>query len=1355
MSKKLRHRFDMKSNYKWIEIDPQSPYLFRVLLISASYTLFGMLSLVLAAKYGYAATIFPSSGIALGFLCIFGYTALAGIYIGSFILNTWIVGAITVTGLVQATIIALGATGQALIGILLIRRFVGQQISLDRERSSITFLCIAICSSIVSPSIATEVLYMTKTLDGSDVVLNWVNWFVGDAVGAITVAPLIIIVSNKRNVFWYSRMITIGLTTGIAVVLLGSLYYQVSRWDQARVRDDVKSLSNQIVQVIHDHLVGHLDVVFSIKAYFRANAKRGVTFREYDEFLRGFESKFPGIQALEFVPRVTNSDRVSFEAKIRAEGYKEFTVRESGADGKMVAVGNRPAYFPVTYVFPLQGNERAVGFDLASNPARLAAMKASATLDRQVATAKIILVQDKDKGAGFLVFDPLYVENSAQSPQRFCIDNVYGFALGVFKVKALVDGALSVVSHSDVSVNILQVGDDLKNDAIYESSPAIKLDESGAYNSLMNIEVAGQKWIIIITPTKKFVSEKRSNQGWWVLLLGLAGIGILEVLLLGVTGRAAAVERLVENRTEELDSAQKTLRTILDTTGDAIYGTDLDGQCTFCNRACLELLGYSDEGELIGRNMHNLIHHTKSDGTPLPISECQIYRAFRDSRPVHVDDEVLWRRDGTSFQSEYWSNPKIQDGHVVGAVVSFIDITKRKDTEAALISAMREAKAASIAKSDFLSNMSHEIRTPMNGVIGLSQLLLKTNLDAQQRDYLMKITASGRHLVSIINDILDFSKIESGGLTLESDNFLIDAVIDNVANLTAMSAAQKGLELVFAIAPEIPLTLRGDALRLGQIIINLVSNAVKFTHDGEIILELSLAEHLNTAVRIMCSVTDTGIGLTEAQQATLFRTFSQADTSTTRQYGGTGLGLALCKRLCELMDGTISVSSIPGRGSTFTFTVTLGISDDRRSAVEIVAPQFEGLSALVVQANPVMREALVATLEALSIRTKPVASPLDALEELGLAKEADEPVDLVILDERMPDLDGLEAAQVILGDPTFDPFPRIFLTIGFGRTEFSSQAKQIGITATLDKPIGRLHLIDTIASAFSRTVVLPVKRKPVSSTRPHVRLTHTRVLLAEDNEINREIALALLSSIGVQADIAENGRLAVDRVRSNPGRYGAVLMDIQMPEMDGIEACRRIRTFIDADNLPIIAMTAHALYQERNRCLDAGMNDHISKPIDVEDLIISLNNCIKNAHIESETQLLDSFQGTDDVALPDDLPPFGISDALIRLNGNRGLLRSLLIMFRTRYLLSPQELLRLYDDCDTQALFRLAHTLKGVAGSLEAHDAFRAAQALETSLQKNSSADIKNLVIGLADCIQTALDAANGIDNSNTKGTPL
>ncbi len=400
------------------------------------------------------------------------------------------------------------------------------------------------------------------------------------------------------------------------------------------------------------------------------------------------------------------------------------------------------------------------------------------------------------------------------------------------------------------------------------------------------------------------------------------------------------LEQLVVERTAELTKSEARMRLVLDSAGDGIIGVDNEGRATFVNNAAERMLGFG-EGELIGHPIHDLIHHSRFDGSPYPADECPMRSAFTDGEVHRVDEEMLWRRDRTGFQAEYTANPIRREGQVIGAVIVFNDITERKRAEERLRQAQEAAEAANKAKGDFLANMSHEIRTPMNAILGMTHLGLKTDLTPQQSDYLHKIQTAGNALLGIINDILDFSKIEAGKLEMETVPFQLDQVMDNLASLITVKAHEKeGIEVLFCTNPDVPRTLVGDPLRLGQVLINLANNAVKFTQRGEIVVTTELVQRKEKTVEIRFAVKDTGIGLTVEQQARLFQSFSQADTSTTRKFGGTGLGLAISKRLVEMMGGRIWVESGPGQGSTFAFTAVFGIGLCRPARGRILAAGF-------------------------------------------------------------------------------------------------------------------------------------------------------------------------------------------------------------------------------------------------------------------------------------------------------------------------------------------------------------------------------------------------------------------------------
>ncbi|HKY90748.1 MAG TPA: response regulator, partial [Nevskiaceae bacterium] len=595
-------------------------------------------------------------------------------------------------------------------------------------------------------------------------------------------------------------------------------------------------------------------------------------------------------------------------------------------------------------------------------------------------------------------------------------------------------------------------------------------------------------------------------------------------------------------------------------------------------------------------------------------------------------------------------------------------------------------------------------------IIGLSHLGLRARDVEHARDYLGKIQSSAQSLLQILNDILDVSKIEAGKLSLESIGFDLYEVLDNLSGMLSVRAAEKNLELLFDVDPNVPAALVGDPLRLGQILLNLTGNAIKFTDEGQIVVRVGLSKQGRDFARLKFEIRDTGIGMTPDQVASLFQAFAQADTSTTRRYGGTGLGLTIVKRLVEMMDGDISVESASGEGSTFRFDVRLGLGAGSGARRRVVPDKLRDLRVLVADDNPTAVEILRGTLESFGFR---VAVARDGAEAVARVRGArNDPFGLVIMDWQMPRMNGIEASRKIreFGPP--QP-PMIVMVTAFGREEVERQAQDAKLDGFLVKPVNPSLLFDSILEAFGEGTVTR-REEPPAAQIDGERLRGLRVLVAEDNEINQQVARELLEAVGVEVTIAENGVQAIQRL--NTQVFDVVLMDLQMPEMDGIEATKRIRAESGPlARIPVIAMTANAMAEDRDHCLEAGMDDHIGKPVDVVQLYDVLARHagavavgVSGAPAAPAADAAASPRSRDEA----DEPPFNFPLAIQRLGGSRPIFEKL----AGRFVKSPENaamIETMLQSGDTAGARRVIHTLKGVAASLGAMRLAKAAADAE------------------------------------------
>jgi PAS domain S-box-containing protein len=788
--------------------------------------------------------------------------------------------------------------------------------------------------------------------------------------------------------------------------------------------------------------------------------------------------------------------------------------------------------------------------------------------------------------------------------------------------------------------------------------------------------------------------------------------------------RAEIVER--QHAEEAARASEHFLDNIVENIPDMVFVKDAATlRFVRFNKAGERLLGYPRE-EFIGKDVHDMFPKDEADFFALKD------RAVLESRQmVDVPEEPVHTRHGPRLV--HTMKIPILDVHGVPQFLLGIsrDITEQKQADeelrrhrehledmilertAELVVAKEQADAANQAKSDFLANMSHEIRTPMNAILGMSYLALQSGLDPQQLHYVQRVHGAAESLLGIINDILDFSKIEAGKLDIEAIPFNLGDVMDGLANLVGISAEEKGLELLFAQPPDLPMALVGDPSRLGQVLLNLGFNAVKFTARGEVVVGVDVVERSDTAVRLRFEVRDTGIGMTPEQQRRLFQPFSQADASTSRRYGGTGLGLAISRHLVRLMGGEIEVDSTHGTGSRFHFSLRFDLQPGSAAPQPIDAAGLQGSRVLIVDDNAGAREILFAMSGALGLRPDTAADGEDALRKVALADAGDQPYQVVLLDWKMPGLDGVECAHLLSQRAGGrHPAPAVLMLTAFSRDDVMQRLAQrkLAVGALLIKPVTPSTLFD----ACSTVLGVAVHRQRRSTKREETLLAHqerlrgAHLLLVEDNAVNREIALTLLDRAGIVTGVAADGREALEMLGRQ--RFDGVLMDCQMPVMDGYAATRSLRLQARWRDLPVIAMTANAMVGDRDKALAAGMNDHIAKPIKVDEMFATLARWIRPAQAGASTGLADGKTCGDPLA---GLAGIDCRAGVAAMMGDSTLYVHLLRMFRDRETDFAERFRAARARGDTATAMRMAHDLKSVTGSLAVLTVHQAASDLE------------------------------------------
>ena len=1085
-----------------------------------------------------------------------------------------------------------------------------------------------------------------------------------------------------------TRWIVLPLVAGLTLSTLAAWETQRSneRIAQQAVAAALAETADAVTERIHRYQLGLRGLRGAIQVV-EGQQLSLAGFQRYSN-TRDIHHEFPGARGFGFIRRVLPGQDEAFVQQQRYLGQSDFNIQQFHPhDGER---------FVVQYIAPIAINRAGLGLDIASEPSReKAAVDAMRSGTAQL-TRPISFYQSTNPDAkALLMLLPVYRSAVTPATEQERVSSAIGWTYAPLQVNDVLSNL--VVSNTGLGLQLIDVSQDHMAEPLY-TSPSTSPNEPVLVSQAVEREIFGRRWRLQMFAYEPFIKSLHQTSPWLVFVIGLL-----------ISGLAAALLALFENlrrRRIEIFTDQARLAAIVESSSDGIISKDMEGVVTSWNKGAELIFGFTSD-EAVGKRVADLL-------VPLTLQNEEreiLARINRGERVSHFETQRL-HRDGRLLDVSVAVAP-IHDGTgmIVGASKTVRDISTQKaakanlqklysslelqvvERTAELQQSKLQADSANAAKSAFLANMSHEIRTPLNAVLGMLQLLLLTPLNMRQSDYVTKAKSASTSLLDLLNDILDFSKIEAGKLQLDAHRFELETLMRGLAVVLSGNQGDKEVEVVFDLSPNLPSVLVGDSLRLQQVLINLAGNALKFTAKGYVIVSITMLEQNDSNCLLRFAVTDTGIGIAQEHQAHIFEGFSQAETSTSRRFGGSGLGLVICKRLVELMGGHLQVVSEPEKGSRFWFDLRCAVEPGKTLKGDCHAADTP-LRILIADDNQVVAELLLRTVEALGWQANVVSNGRLAVELVRKAHEQACPYDVVLMDWRMPELDGLSAAQLIHDDTTTTKQPVVVMITAYGR-EALAQIQQIGQSPFVDfltKPVTPKQLAFTVQQALAgtsnfATIALQTSQK---------RLLGLSILVVEDNALNRQVAAELLKHEGARVQLAEGGLQGVSLALNTIPAFDVVIMDIQMPDIDGYEATRRIRADQRGALLPILAMTANASETDRQLCLAAGMNEHVGKPIDI-------NQVVNTVLLITGHQMLHdpAFVAAHDLPVRNKVIEPGAS-ILNRFGMNIDLVKRLFHEFQHDAQSLLADLQRQVEVHDLAAQSLVLHSLKGSAGSIGA-----------------------------------------------------